>query len=744
MSEPITKSLQVISIRKRKPTGVAFGAYALTSDGLLDRRKLFGVGARGKQYKDIQVGETWLVTGIPENHSYSVKGFMRHETRIESKDLSFQKPSGEQIVGWITDNKKINGIGDTKANKLWLALGNDLYRALDESDSNTLLKVISSETLINNLIEVWQEEGDTKTIQWMQDHRIPLPLSRKLIRFHGRNTLSALTEDPYCLLSFCEKWEDVDNLACSKMGVTKDDPRRLQAAVEQVLYNQMTKGHTCLNIEKLRVPLRKLLTSSELASNAIDQAHLNKVIMKRGDTLQLAGNWIMERTVAKFVTEAVINQHQVPIYFDCPPEEMIDQFEKEEAETLGIDEFKLNPAQSTAIIRSFENKFSIITGGAGVGKTTVLKALYRLLDTYGSQRFQMALSGRAAKRMNETTQEHSSTIASFLQNTNSKSMGNCPIIVIDEASMVDLASMYRIIKKLPEQCHMVLVGDPYQLPPVAAGLVLHCMMNVDYIPVSELTEVKRQAKDSSIPLLAASVRKGVWPTKMLKQDTSDHIKLISCPKEEIVKTVVSLYDESPENTQILSPTNANSFSGCNVINRQCVMNYTGGKCSKQLKLYGEPTGFFEGDTLLYTKNDWARDLQNGTLGKLIEAFEEPKTITIKTGEKSIEVTAIGLADWEGRVMPILEHDVEALLHGFAVTIHKSQGSQFNRVIIPLSQSRNGFIDRTLIYTAITRAVDQVILVGDINVAEQAVIAPPSATLRNVALPDMLEYYKHIH
>jgi len=725
--------LRVASIRSRKSHGVIFSAYSICDNGIADNRQIFVVRAVGKDYAHIQPGELWEAAGELTEQHITINGYTRTEYQINASELRLLKPSGNQIICWIEENNKIHGIGNVKAQKLWMHLGEDLYTALDAGDAKPLLSVINNPDIVHNLLDVWHEEGDTDTLKWMQDNRIPLALSRKVIRFHGRNTLPALKEDPYRLLSFCAAWNTVDHIAIDRLGLTHDDPRRLQAAAEQVLYDQMTKGHTCLDARTALECLVRLLKSKPLAEAAVQHADKNKVIKVIDGRLQTAGCWIMEQTVAHFIAESIKQPWQQPM-LNASVDTLIDRFETSEAQALGVCDFRLNPGQRQAVKCSFQNGFSVITGGAGVGKTTVLKALYRLLDELGKPRFQMALSGRAAKRMSEATGERAYTIAAFLNNIRAADLGTNPVIIIDEASMVDLSSMYRLIRKLPPCCHMVLVGDAHQLPPVSSGLVLHCLMDVPGVPISELTEVKRQADDSYIPHFAHAVRSGVWPTELLAQNVEAHIQLVPCADRDVVNTVVALYLEDRANTQILTTTNANTFSGCQVINRECCYRLTANNGAKALRLYDENTGFYEGDLLLYTRNDWERDLQNGSLGQLLEVFNTPQFMTIGESGKEREVEALALATWEGRVLPVLERDIEALLHGYAVTVHKAQGSQFNRVIVPITAGR---VDRTLIYTALTRAIDQIVIVGDLSVVQKAVASAPSATLRSVGLLNML-------
>ena len=166
------------------------------------------------------------------------------------------------------------------------------------------------------------------------------------------------------------------------------------------------------------------------------------------------------------------------------------------------------------------------------------------------------------------------------------------------------------------------------------------------------------------------------------------------------------------------------------------MRYTASQCASPLTIYGEQTGFYEGDLLLYTRNDWKRDLQNGLLGRLIKVFDRPQTVEFNEEKQE----ALGWAEWEGRSVPILEDDIDWLDHGYAISIHKSQGSQFERVVVPITRSR--LLDRTLIYTAVTRAEKQIILVGNVEAMQQAVHKPPIAHQRKVALPEILSQNIH--
>lgn len=451
-------------------------------------------------------------------------------------------------------------------------------------------------------------------------------------------------------------------------------------------------------------------------------------------TLHPTGAYLMEKIVAEFALSTTAKDTDNFNIEDI--NRIISDFEESERLSFGIADFKLNTAQVNAILTAFQSQFCVITGGAGVGKTTVLKGLYKVLDKTGRPRFQMALSGRATARMSEATHEPAITIASFLQNITEEELGIRPIIVIDEASMLDLVTFYRLIKKIPAKSKLILVGDPYQLPPVGAGLIFHAFCDLDSIPKAELNIVKRQSKDSGIPVVAKSVRDGRWPS-LPSNETAD-VCFISCAKELVASTVERLYMSDTENTQILVATRLSGTAGMTVLNRQIQSHKNEVRC---IKMQNELTGVIEdtdlryGDRIIYIANDWERNLQNGSLGQITAVYEKQRLINTGTEDEAVMEMAVGEAVYEGIQHYILERDVDLIELSYAITVHKAQGSQFPRVIIPVVRSR--IIDRTFIYTAITRAQKQVILVGDESVIKDAVLNPPIAFQREVGINTLL-------
>ena len=743
----LSATVRITRIRSKNRHGcLAFGHRIDLQSGLNDRTLavVVSVPAAIAEPSNIAVGGIYEVYGEATTTQRIHSSYVVTELQIEVQQILLVRPSGSQLIQWLADSVK--GIAEVKATKLWDTLGERLYEVLDIRNHEAISSIIPSEQVRDGLFDKWAEDGDAKTLRFVQERDIPLDLARKAIRFHKKNTIAALTEDPYRLLSFEGSWARVDDIARDKFGVALDDPRRLAAALEEALYRVAERGHTCATLNDLQDTVGRLVKPYSAPTAALAKALLQgkstgQFISREAANgelmLHAPGTYIMERQCAEFILALLRNPEAQQQLFPTDIDALIEGFEHEERLHSGIPEFALNDAQRQAVKASFENRFSIITGGAGVGKTTVLKALYRALDTLGRPRFQMALSGRATARMIEATQQPATTIAGFLRNVSAEEMGPAPVIVIDEASMLDLVTFHRLVCKLPSDTHLILVGDPYQLPPIGAGLVLHVLCDLPGMPSTQLTEVKRQSKESAIPATSLAIREGQWPA--FATDARGEVVFLPCADEQIIPTVLRLYELDRDNTQILGDTRSCHFAGVETLNRVCHDRYasTGRPLMAMNEETGEveATGFCEGDLLLYTANDWQRNLQNGCLGRLQEVFDEPIKINIGSDERPEIRTALGRAVYEGVDHFILEGDVDVMQHAYAITVHKSQGSQFRRVIVPVRKS--WLLDRTFIYTAVTRAHVQVILVGNEDAAREAVARPPKAFGRQVGLSEML-------
>jgi len=730
-------SLRVSSIRSQNPSGLGgciFTGRMIDDVGnVLDARSYYVVKVGNKLLGParVQVGQWWRVSGESSRHDRDVNGFRVTEWQIVAQDLSLLQLSGEHIVSFMAESEDYQGIGLVKARKLWDTFGKSLYGFLDRGDATTLARVLG-EDRAKQVIAAWATNGDTRTFQWLQKNGFEVSVGRKDVSYFGWEAREKLEEDPYRLLSFCAKWAQVDKIARDVFAVEETDPRRLQGAVEEALYRVFADGHTRIPIPALVSRLESVLDCPcrEMVREALENGLANgSFIIGANGNVHPIGAWIMESTVARAMAARLAVASNLPLLHATHVEAIVAAYELGEGITLNVE-------QRLAIHTSAANALSLIVGGAGVGKTTVLKALYKVYDASRTRIFQVALAGRAAKRMLEATGRPASTIASFLKTTKEDDLAGRCVVVIDEASMVDIITMSRLCEMLPPHVRIVLAGDTGQLMPVGPGLVLHALAKVPAIPKVELKVVKRYS--GQIALAAQAVRDGIWPE--LTSDAYSPISFIPCAAPAIADLVVGLYADDVENTQVLS-ARKNSVDGTKAINTLCQNRFT--RYGRPLLVYLDDfhsmagTGFYLGDQLMCTRNLWDWGLQNGSLGRLVEIEDTPRLLTNFEGRELGH--AVGWVLWDdGERRPILESMLDDLELGNAVTVHKAQGSQWARVIVVLTGSR--MLDRTLIYTAMTRAQSQVILVGDPVAAQRAVEGLPRANTRMVGLDSLLQEY----
>jgi exodeoxyribonuclease V alpha subunit len=692
---------------------------------VVDARSYFVVKATGVQLGETQVqpGQWWAVVGDVEDFTRTTNGYVIKERQISAQDIALARLSGEHIVTFIADSEDFAGIGLVKARKLWETFGERLYGLLDAADVEALSTVLTTESA-ECAVAAWAKHGDARMLQWLQSSGIDVRTGKQLLAFFGHEAQAKLEEDPYRLLSFSASWKHVDALARTRFNVAENDPRRLQAAVEEALYRLFEGGDTLTPIPALAKRVESVLGGSTGRSTvmaALESGLTNgSYVIGDGGNVHLLGSLVMERSVAASIAQRLSNP--APLLDRATVVRIISDYEQAEG-------FDLNAQQKAAVHCAAEHSIALILGGAGVGKTTVLKALYKLFDAAGIAVNQMALSGRAAKRMSEATGLPSSTLARFFLHAEKVNLDQPTVVVVDEASMVDVITMHRLCELLPDQVRLLLVGDTSQLMPVGPGLVLHALTQVHEVPNVELTQVKRYG--GMIAKAAAAIRAGEWP--VLPDDAVAPISFVPCREADIPNLVVSLYEAGRENTQVLS-VRKNNVDGTKSLNQVCQERFT--KQSQMLLIRNEEfdcdmsTGLYLGDLVLCTKNLWQWGLQNGSLGKLVEIERMPRMLYKPDGTELGR--ALAWIEWDdGERRPVFFEMLENLELGYALTVHKAQGSQWPRVIVVLTGSR--MLDRTLVYTAVTRAQNQVIIIGDEAAARTAVESLPHAGLRTVGL-----------
>ncbi|MBB5503161.1 ATP-dependent RecD-like DNA helicase [Paraburkholderia sp. MM5384-R2] len=719
-SAPQRMLLRVLSVRAQNRNGVIFRGQVISDAGeivdthleVVARLQSKGVGIK------VQPGQWWQVTGAVNSRRYvNVAGFEVTEDQIEVRpgDALLMMPSGLHVVDYLVRNPRFEGVGEVTAQRLWETFNSRLFSVLDEGDYHALADVVTPQKG-RVLIEGWREEGLSKTLQWLQVNGVGLVIGRRIVGYFGTQTVEKINENPYRLLSFAAGWSEVDALAKDHLCIRPDDPRRLAAAVEEIVYRRFSLGDTFVPLNDLIAGVKQLLLIDSRAMDLIDAAisHCERsgrlLFDSQGNAYSLGAS-VLENTVVDCIT-ARTGLHSPR----CHVEAVIEDYETKEGNG-----FRLNDEQRAAVHLVADHHFIVITGGAGCGKTTVLKAVCAVLDEQGYGVVQSALAGKAVRRMQESTGRPAMTLASLIKKLNeegaSKAGKEQPMaVLIDEASMVDLISFSALARKLDEEVKIVLIGDPHQLPPVGPGLILHCL-TTGMVPHVELKVAKRFG--SEIAQAANMIRDGVLP------EFGDHgsVRLLDVSDNAMAATAAELYLQDPDDTVVLSATRQITLTINQIIQRALSAGRSEVQTWNDEFDCFEAAGLREGDLVICTRNHWDLGIQNGSMGRLVSVHVGSDTV--------------GKVEWDdGNVRRLDASLLESIELGYALTVHKSQGSQWKRVVVCLP-SRSRMIDRSLVYTAVTRARHEVILLGQKPRLSVYVERPKVADRRLVGLPRRL-------
>ena len=664
------------------------------------------VANRDRIFRAPVVGEIWSVEGETRCHA-------TYGDQVHVKQASLVQPTGRLIVDFLVKHPAFDGlgIGKAKAARLWAEFGPGLHAVLSQGDVEKLSCVLSEDSA-QKLVEAWRAVAEEAGIvSFLDHHGFDIRLANKVRKIWPEETVAKLRGNPYRMLAFAD-WEKVDRMARS-LGVAQDDPRRQVAAVEACLYRRLDAKHTwtpkAMLLDGVCGAVGTRITG--VARAAVDQALREHAIVAAGDGYQPLGAAVMEKTTAHYLRELLAGipgpeRNLFSRDLASIIAEAIANFE----ESSGL---HLNARQRRGVEMALYQPLSVLTGGAGTGKTTVLQVIHRIAEQVGVPVLQMALSGRAAQRMREATGRPASTIAAFLREAE---QGNIdpegePLVMIDESSMLDLPLMYSIARALPVRARLLLVGDPYQLPPIGFGLIFQVLAASPKIPRVELVEVHRQARSSGIPQIAREIRHGIVPPLRAFTGLCAGVSFIAAGDGDVMDHILDVIAEwrGCDDVQVLGVTKRGTSGTRNI-------NATLHAMASVAKPRLEGWGFAVGDPIIYLVNDYQKELWNGSLGKI-------ESVVNSNGRRSL------LCCLDGVRKEIPEEDLHRIDLAYAITVHKAQGSQFKRVIVPVFGSR--LLDRTLIYTALTRGMEQVVFIGDRDAFDTAVTAPPRSHERQV-------------
>ena len=680
----------------------------------------------GKYYVTVKADPDSIPVPPAIGQHWSIKGQKKIED-VESGDYVMQQhtyefpdhvecclpETGEQLIRFIAKERDFKGIGESKARALWELLGRDFHTILryDSPESRSRLGSVLSDDSITALFEGYAKYRNLSHCNWMSEHRIPASTQQRLLKHHGEQSIESIKKNPYVLIGFGMSFQEVDLTAKTiNAGISPDADKRLSAALEIALRKEIDKGHTYTTQATLRPHLTNLLKEKELVTKAFMAGHdkAQYILNYEMGIFHPTAQFLMESVVAKRL-KALADQND--LFDECANSAY--RF------ALGELPYDLTRKQHEAVTTCLDNAVSCITGGAGTGKTTVLRTALRAYHQMGFEIHAVALSGRAAMRLHESIGFYTSTIAKLLRDTPVEPSEEHPrhLLVIDEASMIDLPTMYRLVNHIHPSVRIVFTGDPDQLPPIGCGKVLADIVLAKTIANTTLDIVKRQEGCTGIPEYSKLINQGGMPEQL----TTGAIHFHQTDKKDIAQVCCELYRLSPENSRVMAPTKALVSD----INKRIQKAVNAGGSRLEFEMHGEK--FFLdlrlGDAILFTQNHYDKGIQNGSLGSLSSVDSSGESygeVTLDTGDQ-IEVT---------------QSVLDCIELGYAITLHKAQGSQFPRIIIALQKGK--IVDRAWLYTAITRAESEIHIVGSEDDFRRITEASSNSHKRNSYLVELLK------
>ena len=629
-----------------------------------------------------------------------------HGQQFKARFLKTSAPTSIDGIEKYLGSGMIRGIGPVYAKKLVRAFGEKVFDTI-EAEPERLREVTGiGPVRAKRITDAWAEQKVVREIMvFLHEHGVGTARAVRIYKTYGADAVQVMTENPYRLARDIRGigFKTADAIAM-KLGIDKTAMIRVRAGISFALTEAMDEGHCGLPTEELIPLAEKLLeVPSELIRTALDLELSDGTVIADhvGETpcAFLAGLYQAERGIADRLVRLLSGKLPWP---RIDPDKALPWVEQR----IGL---QLAESQKTAIRLALISKVLVITGGPGVGKTTIVNSILRVLSAKSVKLLLCAPTGRAAKRMTEATGFEAKTIHRLLE-VDPRSGGfkrdgdyqlDCDLLVVDEASMVDVMLMQALMKAVPDDAALLIVGDIDQLPSVGPGQVLADVIASGVVPVVRLTEVFRQAAQSRIITSAHKINHGSIPDLSKPEGDSDFYFVQADDPETAVPRIVDLvktripqrFGLNPiRDIQVLCPMNRGGVGARSLnIELQAALNPAG---DRKVERFGWT--FAPGDKVMQIENDYDKDVYNGDIGYIDDVDPE-------AGELN--------ASFDGRSVTYGFGELDTLVPAYAATIHKSQGSEYPAVVIPIMTQHYAMLQRNLLYTGITRGKRLVVLVG---------------------------------
>ena len=689
---------------------------------------------------------------LSDDQTYRFEGKIvehpRYGQQFQATSYHVNRPTSKDGLIDFLSGKQFTGIGKKTAEKIVDKLGTDAINKII-ADPHILDELKLRKTIKDSLVDnLRANQGMDQIIIGLNDLGFGANLSSAIFDKYGEETLHIINKNPYQLAAEIDgiSFNRADQVA-QKLGIATDDSRRIDAAIIQTLDDlTMETGDTFTTTKPLLQQTIQLLAQGSGGRVSTDLIANQIVELEKNQESRYADEKIYP--TALYNAEWQIADHLHRLLTVDPEKLPATTIEKTVAKVADQSGITYDQVQKEAIKTALNSKVMLLTGGPGTGKTTIIKgivasyakihALSLDVNEYKEKSFPVLLAaptGRAAKRMSEATDLPASTIHRLLglngrempTDMNARDLEGS-LLIIDEMSMVDTLLFKTLIQAVPTSMHVVLVGDKDQLPSVGPGQVFHDLLDFAELPKVELTNIHRQAADSTIIPLAHAIKEGKLPPDLTNKmpDRS----FISCHANQVPSVVQQIIDLSKKrdysanDIQILAPMYRGQ-AGIDRLNELAQQAYNPPANGKQEVDFRGLT-FRVGDKVLQLVNVPEKNIFNGDIGK-ITAIESGRTV----GRKSESITV----DFDGNEVSYSRMEWNQLRLAYCISIHKAQGSQFKMVLLPIVQQFSRMLQRNLLYTAITRAAEKLVLIGEPYAAVTSV--KNEAVNRKTSLVDRL-------
>ncbi len=635
--------------------------------------------------------------------------------QFSASEIKLTPPSSLSGIEKYLSSGAINGIGPAFAAKLVKAFGEDVFEVI-EKNPNKLLEVENvGKKRIELITASWKETAGIRNIMvFLQTHGITPAKSAKIYKTYGDDAISILKANPYQLIKDIPGigFKTADQIA-THFGVDKQSQFRAIAAINFLLTEKLNYGHCAYPKEKLLFEAQKLLETDDetLLTTAlyaeIESGFLVSETIESFDCIYLKSIYLLEKSIVRQWTR---------LKEGTPPWPIPENLDMTLSKTEKALKLKLAPLQKLAIHTALTNKITIITGGPGTGKSTLTKALTNFLKDIDIRIALCSPTGRAAKRLHECTGIEAKTIHRLLAfDPEKKSFKydlftplETDLVLVDEASMLDISLANSLLKSIPDHAALVIIGDVDQLPPVGPGQFLKDLIDSEVVPVVRLTQIFRQSSESQLVQAAHQINQGLIPD-LTPHRHSDFFFLEKPTSAEVVETILDLvqrripqtYHYNPiSEIQILAPMQRGP-AGVKNLNSEIQKALNPNPIAK-IERY--ETLYCVGDKVMIIENNYEKDVFNGDIGLIDRINFDEQVVYI---------------DLDGRVVAFSFSELDTVVPSYAITIHKSQGSEYPVVIIPIVSEHHIMLQRNLVYTAMTRGKKLVIMVGDSTVLRKS-------------------------